>query len=210
MSGIVASRNGGSHVTHHRFLSRIGLVALLAIGAVQAQEGPAVEHAKRIVDRLAQDKVDEVASEFNAKVAAAMSASQLREVWSAVRQQTGKFTSFIDHRVTTPAPGITAVSLGCQFEKTAMNVIVAFDAENRIAGLRFAPRPAPSEPAPIPPTSNRFTEESVTVGAGEWALPGTLSMPVGRIAAAVVLVHGSGPHDRDETVGPNKPFRDLA
>jgi len=25
-----------------------------------------------------------------------------------------------------------------------------------------------------------------------------------------VLVHGSGPHDRDETIGPNKPFRDLA
>jgi dienelactone hydrolase len=28
--------------------------------------------------------------------------------------------------------------------------------------------------------------------------------------AAAVLVHGSGPHDRDETIGPNKPFRDLA
>jgi hypothetical protein len=27
---------------------------------------------------------------------------------------------------------------------------------------------------------------------------------------AVVLVHGSGPQDRDETIGPNKPFRDLA
>jgi dienelactone hydrolase len=26
----------------------------------------------------------------------------------------------------------------------------------------------------------------------------------------VVLVHGSGPQDRDETLGPNKPFRDLA
>jgi dienelactone hydrolase len=26
----------------------------------------------------------------------------------------------------------------------------------------------------------------------------------------VVLVHGSGPNDRDETVGANKPFRDLA
>jgi dienelactone hydrolase len=35
-------------------------------------------------------------------------------------------------------------------------------------------------------------------------------MPVGPITAAVVLVHGSGPSDRDETVGPNKPFRDLA
>jgi dienelactone hydrolase len=27
---------------------------------------------------------------------------------------------------------------------------------------------------------------------------------------AVVLVHGSGPNDRDETIGPNKPFRDIA
>jgi fermentation-respiration switch protein FrsA (DUF1100 family) len=35
-------------------------------------------------------------------------------------------------------------------------------------------------------------------------------MPVGPIAAAIVLVHGSGPNDRDETLGPNKPFRDLA
>jgi hypothetical protein len=26
----------------------------------------------------------------------------------------------------------------------------------------------------------------------------------------VVLVHGSGPNDRDETIGPNKPFKDLA
>src|SRR5262249_25909652 len=26
----------------------------------------------------------------------------------------------------------------------------------------------------------------------------------------VVLVHGSGPHDLDETIGPNRPFRDLA
>jgi dienelactone hydrolase len=27
---------------------------------------------------------------------------------------------------------------------------------------------------------------------------------------ALVLLHGSGPNDRDESVGPNKPFRDLA
>ncbi|MGZ7119497.1 MAG: alpha/beta hydrolase family protein, partial [Methanobacterium sp.] len=26
----------------------------------------------------------------------------------------------------------------------------------------------------------------------------------------IVMVHGSGPNDRDETIGPNKPFRDLA
>jgi pimeloyl-ACP methyl ester carboxylesterase len=26
----------------------------------------------------------------------------------------------------------------------------------------------------------------------------------------VIFVHGSGPNDRDETIGPNKPFRDIA
>ena len=30
------------------------------------------------------------------------------------------------------------------------------------------------------------------------------------LSRPVVLVHGSGPQDRDETLGPNKPFRDLA
>lgn len=43
-------------------------------------------------------------------------------------------------------------------------------------------------------------------------LPGTLTLPEGVDAPvpAVVLVHGSGPNDRDETVGVVKPFRDLA
>jgi len=38
-----------------------------------------------------------------------------------------------------------------------------------------------------------------------------LTMPKGKGPfPAVVLVHGSGPNDRDETIGANKPFKDLA
>ena len=56
-----------------------------------------------------------------------------------------------------------------------------------------------------------FQEKEITVGAGEWKLPGTLTLPVGKGPFPVlILVHGSGSHDRDETIGPNKPFRDLA
>jgi dienelactone hydrolase len=56
-----------------------------------------------------------------------------------------------------------------------------------------------------------FTEEPVTLDAGGFPLPGTLTLPKtpGR-RSAVVLVHGSGPHDQDETIISNKPFRDLA
>jgi uncharacterized protein len=54
-------------------------------------------------------------------------------------------------------------------------------------------------------------ERDTVVMTGAVRLPATLSIPRGALGApAIVLVHGSGPNDRDETVGANKPFRDLA
>jgi hypothetical protein len=56
-----------------------------------------------------------------------------------------------------------------------------------------------------------FVEHDTAVVTGTIRLPATLTLPDGaRHLPAVVLVHGSGPNDRDETVGANKPFRDLA
>ncbi len=79
------------------------------------------------------------------------------------------------------------------------------------AALANAPKPAEYQP-PGYAAPSLFREQQVTVGAGtEWALPATLTVPSGNGPfPAVVLVHGSGPNDRDETLGPNKPFQDLA
>lgn len=63
---------------------------------------------------------------------------------------------------------------------------------------------SPADPSP-------WHEEPVTVGAEGWALPGILTRPAaGPAKASVVFVHGSGPHDADQTIFGNKPFRDLA
>jgi len=54
-------------------------------------------------------------------------------------------------------------------------------------------------------------ERDITVGESPWVLPGTLTLPAGKGPfPAVVLVHGSGPSDRDEKVGGSRPFRDIA
>ena len=61
-----------------------------------------------------------------------------------------------------------------------------------------------------------MSERDITVGAEGFQLPGTLTVPKfatvaeARKVPCIILVHGSGPHDRDETIGPNKPFRDIA
>ena len=79
--------------------------------------------------------------------------------------------------------------------------------------LALADAPAtPQLKTPDYVTASSFTEREVTVGEGtRWPLPATLSMPVAAGPhPAVVLVHGSGPNDRDETIGASKPFRDIA
>lgn len=65
-------------------------------------------------------------------------------------------------------------------------------------------------PAPGPAVTWR--ERGLTIASDGLALPATLAMPLaaGGRRPIVVLVHGSGPNDRDETIGPNKPFQDLA
>ena len=58
---------------------------------------------------------------------------------------------------------------------------------------------------------NSFTETDITFGLTGWELPGTLTLPNGDGPfPAAVIVHGSGPNDRDLTFGPNKIYRDLA
>src|SRR5208337_3453654 len=58
---------------------------------------------------------------------------------------------------------------------------------------------------------DKFRERDTTVISGRWELPGVLTLPnIKSAVPAVVLVQGSGPHDQDETIGPSKPFKDLA
>jgi pimeloyl-ACP methyl ester carboxylesterase len=56
-----------------------------------------------------------------------------------------------------------------------------------------------------------YTQEEVTFKNGDVTLSGTLTLPEGDGPyPALVLVTGSGPQDRDETIGAMKPFRLLA
>lgn len=91
-----------------------------------------------------------------------------------------------------------------------IDVKVVFNQQGQISGLNFMPVQTVYTP-PEYVNESAFKEVDVTVGEGKWALPGTLTIPDGSGPfPGVVLVHGSGPNDRDETIGPNKTFRDIA
>ncbi|HEX7581092.1 MAG TPA: alpha/beta fold hydrolase [Thermoanaerobaculia bacterium] len=77
-------------------------------------------------------------------------------------------------------------------------------------GFALAPKVSSPPAGPAAPLS--FTERDLKFPSGSLSFPATLCLPAGAKGKVpvVVLVHGSGAHDRDETIGPNKPFRDLA
>src|SRR5262245_16089626 len=132
-----------------RFVLATAVAATLAAGA-RAQQNPAVDHARRILDLLKQEKFDDVAKELNAQVAGLLPASQLAAAWKTLHDQFGALTSVTDEQVRTPRAGMTTVVLGCQFDKAALNVLVTFDADDRIAGLQMVPRQAAPPPPPRP------------------------------------------------------------
>ena len=164
----------------------------------------------------------------DATMRGAAPAAALTQLWSQLEGQFGAFTGVGDVAVKDAAPFVNA-TVTTYFANATVPLIVTVDAEGHVAGLHLgAPGPAASPPggssatpaAPSPTPSrvacrlrppDAFTETEVTVGSAPWALPGTLSMPTGNGPfPAVVLVAGSGPQDRDETIGPNAPLRDLA
>jgi hypothetical protein len=95
------------------------------------------------------------------------------------------------------------------YAQTEFLARIAIDGQGRVAGLVI--QPAPARPARAPTSQDHFLERELAIGNGAGALPGTLTLPRGNGPfPAVVLVHGSGPHDRDETTGQNRPFVDIA
>lgn len=71
----------------------------------------------------------------------------------------------------------------------------------------------PLETAPFVPEDATYTAENVTFNNGAITLAGTLTLPEGEGPhPAIVLISGSGPQDRDASLGPNAfaPFAVLA
>lgn len=171
-----------------------------------------LEAGKVVADLFTRQDFADVAAYFDETMKKGFTVSQMQAAWDSLASY-GAFQSLGTPR-GEKVEQYDVVFVPMLFEKGSLDLKVVFDTQGRIAGMFFTPSQGSATPAYTPPAyvnSQSFSEQDVTIGSGEWALPGTLTLPQGSGPfPAVVLVHGSGPNDRDETIGPNKPFRDLA
>jgi fermentation-respiration switch protein FrsA (DUF1100 family) len=195
-------------------MNRVVLYGLAAglLGPAAADEPPELtKKATALVDALAKEDFAAAVQDFDATMKKALPSDKLETTWKGIVKQVGAFKKRGEVR-TAKEGKYDVVIVPCEFEKLTLDARVVFSADREITGFFLRPAEGAFEFKPPPYTKpDSFREVGVEVGEGEWVLPGTLTLPKGDGPfPGVVLVHGSGPNDRDETIGPNKPFRDLA
>lgn len=166
--------------------------------------------AASFLDLLDAGRYDEALQMTTAAVQQALAHGKLRQVWEGLPVQFGARRSRAAPR-SERVEGQPVVAIALDYGGTLLDARIVFDTQQRIQGFRLVPAAVPARAAAAPPVDERILERELAVGEGGRALPGTLTLPRGRGPfAAAVLVHGSGPHDRDQRIGPTAIFRDLA
>ena len=172
----------------------------------------AMENSSRVfVESLRQGTADKNPEIFSEQMRAALQGFNLIQLWQQLERQMGPFEAFTRF-VHQPGEKFYIILAVTKFRNAEISLRLVFDDTGRIAGLQVAEAP-PLSYTPPPPYAqiSAFTETEIQIPCGAITLPAKLTMPhaPGKVPL-VILVHGSGPHDMDQTIGPNKPFRDLA
>jgi dienelactone hydrolase len=202
-------------------ISRMHIVALVVFAVLGAGMALAPGHGQESAEKLATDaannlangRLAEVAARFSPDLAKALPLPVLDKVWSGILQQGGPVRDVAPARpVEVTNAGVTLVIVPISLERIKLDIKVSV-ANGQVVGLFITPSAAPAQSwnAPAYVDAVKFANVEVSVGSAPTALGGALSLPktAGKVPA-VVLIHGSGPNDRDETLGPNRPFRDIA
>jgi len=193
------------------------LAGTMFSGCVQEQK-PAIKTTEDlaidIVTLLMDRNYIGVYSYFDSSITTQITVEQFHNTWEEqIIVPDGNITKIVKSRSTNES-GYLVVYVTCNFTKqNVLDVKIVFNSQNGVMGLLIVPAQGADQYTPPSYVNlSAFTEMNVSVGSsGQWKLPAALAVPKGAGPfPAVVLVHGSGPNDRDESIGPNKPFKDIA
>lgn len=139
-------------------------------------------------------------------VKAQMSKNDLKTAWDATVKGLGKYVQVYE-TTEESKDSYRIVTVLLEYENNGLKISFTYNTSDKMDGLWFSYATVGMDLE----TTDTYTEQAITIGEGSYPVDGILTLPQGiEKPPVVILVHGSGTHDWDETVGANKPFRDIA
>lgn len=190
------------------------LFGILGYGA-NAQRAAALppfdpaKSAATLIGQLYAGDYSDVESAFDTTMQKGLGTAALQSSWEATIAPLGSRLSGMNVQ-TAAQSGYTVVTVTLPYEFYNLYVTVAYDSDNLVAGLHNA-HAVNTTLTPTVYRSGSAKEVHFDLASGTYRLPAILTMPAdAKNVPAVLLVTGSGPNNRDEAVGAEKPFRDIA
>jgi len=197
-------------MSQRTFLLGVAFVALAIFPATRCAANADDLAVSQLFSAIRDGDFSVATEHFSATMKAALSPAALEAAWKQTYAGQGPLLSWkiLDRQNIS---GGDEVSVQLTFQSsTAISMLAVASQTGEVSSLYFKLAQS-NAPVTAPPYAEqtKFHSEDVTVGG--YKLPGTLTIPNGKGPfPAVVLVHGSGPNDRNETLGPNHPFADIA
>jgi uncharacterized protein len=183
-------------------------------GAKAISEKAGLVRVTKYLGHMQKKEYAQAVAMFGPKMKVAMGAEKLETLWKQLLGQLGAYQSFAVVK-SDSQKNVRRFTVKMTFAKGPLNLLLVLLPEGQVAGMFIRPSKPKFPPWTPPPyaQAKQVSEIPFMVGKAPLALPGLLTVPTargGKRYPAVVLVHGSGPQDKDETLGPNKIFKDIA
>ncbi len=162
------------------------------------------EKALRNTQEIIDNQFDEVIEQAHKDIG--ISSTQLKYAYEGVVIDFGDFDKIVDSKKVYEDAGGVVFEQEVKYENGTLTVILGYDAKNsELIAIYFNH----NKNIVLETNSDVFLETEIIIGENE--LKGVLTTPKDtKNYPVVVLVHGSGPNDYNETISVNTPFKDIA
>lgn len=184
------------------------LLIFLLVGCAGEKEDSVEETAENIIAHLVEGNYEEVHNTyFSQNLQTSFSLADLQSEWASVTANAGTFREINSLVFSEQGSNFTVAESELEYEEIVFDVRMTFSERVELVGIHLSNLHANAQ---LP---ENVMEEEVVIGEGtEFELGGTLTLPrvVDGPVPAVVIVHGSGPSDRDGSAYAYRPYRDIA
>jgi uncharacterized protein len=170
-----------------------------------------MNRADQFFETMNQGKFEEARDFMDESVKSQISLDELKLFWLRLENSLGTYQS-VDGAKSSIQGDYYQVILTCGFSRGSQPFTFVFNKDEKLVGFFISQKPVENEYAlPSYADTSLYKEQEVKIKFAEGEMAGIFTSPKNLSNfPTVIMVHGSGPADMDESVGSNKPFKDLA